>query len=73
MDLPKWLYLTYKRGDIKPYLRQQVRYYKSNLVNNTSHKLYLMITLYSTIQPNTPSTGQEFTSVGCPHEVFQRS
>ena len=22
MDLPKWLYLTCKRGDIKPYLRQ---------------------------------------------------
>ena len=21
MDLPKWLYLTCKRGDIKPYLR----------------------------------------------------
>ena len=23
MDLPKWLYLTCKRGDIKPYLRQK--------------------------------------------------
>ena len=23
MDLPKWLYLTCKMGDIKPYLRQE--------------------------------------------------